>query len=736
MVLLVAGCFAIGWGYSGAEAGPIHASVLFPQETYLTSPGTTQPFLVSVIAADVNGDGLPDVIAASQLPGTIAWYKNLGNGDFSPRQVISTALGTPSGVYAADLNGDGLVDIACSAFLDNKVAWFENLGGTTPNFILHTISTVANLAQSIAAANINGEPGIDVLSTSANSDNKVAWYPNIPVGSFGARTVISTAANSPSSITLGDLDGNGILDLVVTSTNDNSIAWFKGAAPISGIPQFTRHVIAANQPRAVASAIADIDGDGWPDVLCATPFVGDATSGIGHRITWFRNRTHDAGATAPFFGSGQVITGFAPGAYAVASADLNSDGKPDAVAGLTSGARVTWYENLGGGNFGWNAGDPAANEKIISLIAIEAISVATADFNQDGTIDVVAGSNGSGEVVAYLNRGGQCALASVNTAPASIASGARDDVLRITAGNRGIAGDNNAQLFSVTLHLEKSAGVSMTTSEANALIENLQIFVDSNSSGAFESATDALVGSVGNLQLSAGRLTATLTPGNVGDVLIAPASTRNFFVVAEMTASALTQNPNSFRVTHIGQGIGRSVAKDASSGAILTLESAANADAPSSFVIATTSLSPIEAWRLSWFGMTANSGNAANGANPDGDASNNLMEFASGTNPIVSQSNAISINASVITPGSPTTVVTNTPGAVDFRAMFGRRSNYLAAGLGYTVEFSADLIAWVPSADPPTIVLDDGTLQAVTVPYPLFINGKKARFFHLVITGP
>ena len=693
-----------------------------------------QPYLEAVIVADLNGDGLPDVIAGSQNPAMVAWYRNTGGGTFASRQVISTALGAPSGLSAADLDGDGLVDIACSSLNDNTVAWFKNLGGAVPSFVFNLISTSTYRALSVATANINGEPGLDVLSTSANPDNKLAWHRNNPLGTLGPQNVISTAAASPSSITPGDLDGNGILDLVVTSGNDNTLAWFQGAPPVGGIPQYTRRVIATNQPRAAAAAIADLDGDGWPDVLCATPYVGDVASGVGNRVTWFRNTTHDAGATAPFFGAGQIVTGFAAGAISVAAADLNSDGKPDAVAASLSSYKVTWYENLGGGSFGWNPGSPAANERLISTIPIEARSVATADFNQDGTIDVVAGSNTAGSVVAYLNRGGQCALASVNTAPATIGQGVRDDVLRIAVSSRGVAGDNHARLDSLTLLLEKAAGVSMTSTEANALIENLHIYVDSNNSGALELGLDSLVGTVADLQLTAGRLVFPLAGAAAAHVQIAPGVTRNYFVAPQMTLNASTQNPGAFRITHVGQGAGRSVTKDAISGAVLTVEYAANPDAPSSMVSATVSI--LQTWRQTWFGTMANSGNAADTANQDGDGGINIVEFGFGTNPTVNQSNAISVNGPVITPGSPAVSLTNTPTGVDFRALYGRRTDYVAAGVGYTVEFSPDLIAWVASADIPAVLADNGTVQAVTVPYPLFINGQKARFFRVIVTGP
>ena len=79
-------------------------------------------------------------------------------------------------------------------------------------------------------------------------------------------------------------------------------------------------------------------------------------------------------------------------------------------------------------------------------------------------------------------------------------------------------------------------------------------------------------------------------------------------------------------------------------------------------------------------------------------------------------------------------------GGVDYRAIFGRRKDYVAAGLTYTVEFSAGLDAWVPSAETPTLLsgVTSGSIDAVSVPYPFFIitvNGvEKPTFFRITVT--
>ena len=141
-----------------------------------------------------------------------------------------------------------------------------------------------------------------------------------------------------------------------------------------------------------------------------------------------------------------------------------------------------------------------------------------------------------------------------------------------------------------------------------------------------------------------------------------------------------------------------------------------------------------QSWRQQHFGMADNSGNAADGADPDLDGIPNLLERAFGTSPATSQGNVITVNGQTIVPGSPTTKVSSSTYAVDYRALYGRRKDYAAAGLTYTPQFSADLTTWVSSTVAPAVVADDGVMQAVTVPFPLSINGRKPQYFRVAVT--
>ncbi|KAK3256864.1 hypothetical protein CYMTET_34025, partial [Cymbomonas tetramitiformis] len=73
---------------------------------------------------DVDGDGDLDVLSASWNDAKIAWYANDGSGGFGSQQVISTLADFARSVYAADMDGDGDVDVLSASDDDDKIAWY------------------------------------------------------------------------------------------------------------------------------------------------------------------------------------------------------------------------------------------------------------------------------------------------------------------------------------------------------------------------------------------------------------------------------------------------------------------------------------------------------------------------------------------------------------------------------------------------------------------------------------
>jgi len=755
---LIYATVALATGVLQLHGGAIRATVEFPVAASVvvtTTAPNTQLNLTSLVVADFNNDGRPDLAASSRASNRIAWYQNLGGGVFSvPGTVISTSLVDPASLFAADLDNDQLIDLACSSgFTGNhRVSWFRNIGGSPSE--LNSVFTDPDTTvggSGICVANVDGQGLPDLIATSfaifaPDTKSTIAWHRNNGNGTF-TRTVISTALKSPTSPKPADLDGDGVTDFVVSGSRFGTIEWFKGSLP-GGNPLFTRFPNRMDTSRDVAtgSAIGDIDGDGRQDVLCS------ATIAASSHLTWYKNETQVPGATDDFFGGRQIISGASAGAFSVAVADLNSDGKPDAVAATygSGGAavdKIAWFENLGASSFfNWNAGSPAANSRVISTALTGALIVATADFNQDGVIDVVSGSDTDGKIVVYINQGGQSALATTNTAPGALTEWRMDHMLRIVASNSGYGADNSAKLSSVALDLETSAGVSMTTAQANLLIDRIDVYSDTNGSNAFEVSADTLVGRADNLVLSGGLLTVPIVPTNPSDSQIAARATQNdprlsrtFFVVARAGGAGSAQVPNTFRMTHRSKGTGRTALNDATTGAALTVELLGNNIVNSALV--TVQPAPVPRtytdYSYIYFADTA-----VPGAGPtqdfDLDGTLNLSEFAFGLDPTVGPATTMVVTNGVLTQrGLPTVFVANTGTGVDFQARFCRRKDPLS-GLTYKVQFSADLVAWEESTPPPvpTVIADDGQIQAVSVPYPFFLSDfRKAQFFRVAVTS-
>jgi hypothetical protein len=107
--------------------------------------------------------------------------------------------------------------------------------------------------------------------------------------------------------------------------------------------------------------------------------------------------------------------------------------------------------------------------------------------------------------------------------------------------------------------------------------------------------------------------------------------------------------------------------------------------------------------------------------NNDGDTLNNLQEFAFGTQPTVSTGEIVYSGGTLTIPGAPKIVAA----AGTYSMVFGRRADYVAAGLTYTVQFSAGLDTWVDNDDgtnAPVQVATDGTINAMSVPFVDFIT--------------
>lgn len=332
----------------------------------------------NLTAADIDGDGDIDLVATSTDGNKIVWFENTdGQGNFSAPKVIESDMEYPLEIAVADLNGNGYLDLVAVSTFDNQVVWFENLDGLG-NF--GPQQTVASLygAQTVKAKDINGDGYIDII---AGGDNKVIWIENTDgLGNFGTPKIISNAIGTTESIEVGDIDGDGDMDVVVADYDLNTISWYENT---DGLGNFgAAQLIHDEVDAALSVVLKDLNNDGNLDV------ISDYQNGS---IAWFENDGQGD------FGSANVIGSNLGLIFKLFAADLTGDGNNDIIASEWVQHELVWFQNTGNGNFG--------NKNVISSAYQNPVGVIAADFNGDGKMDVAACFRGLDQIIWFENKG-------------------------------------------------------------------------------------------------------------------------------------------------------------------------------------------------------------------------------------------------------------------------------------------------------------------------------------------
>jgi PKD repeat protein len=332
----------------------------------------------AIQTADLDGDGDPDVLVASQgrgdVLGDLRWLRNDIPGGFGSVKIAMFLNGYPYfSVDAADLDGDGDLDVVSTGF---SLDWYENSDGLGTFSPAHLIDGIAGT--SVRVADLDGDTDNDVLLSSGH------WYENIDgQGSFGPAQLFTTTGGGPMLVT--DVDGDGDIDVVFGG--NGKIGWnenLDGRATFGPLQIITASL---NSPSGLHAA--DVDGDGDPDVLSG--------SNVDDKLVWYEN-TDGLGS----FGSEQVITTVTDSPRSVYAADLDGDGDADVLSASFSDNTVAWYENTDGlGSFG--------PQQVIPTGTLGDHLVRAADFDGDGDTDVLSSNFDlttfffSGDVQWYAN---------------------------------------------------------------------------------------------------------------------------------------------------------------------------------------------------------------------------------------------------------------------------------------------------------------------------------------------
>jgi VCBS repeat protein/FG-GAP repeat protein len=290
----------------------------------------------SIAIADVNGDGVPDLlVATTSYQGALSnpGFANviLGNksspGTFASGVQYSTTGFNPSSIAVADLAGSGSLDLVIANYGSGSVSVF--LHGATPGtFQAATNFVSGGSPNQVAIGDLNGDkkPDLALADLSPSGNVLVLFQDPANPGKFLAPLILPTG-NYTSAVAIGDLDGDGNNDIVAATYdvngNNGSVYVFLQSNTAPGTFLAPMVFPAGAQPQAVR--IADVNGDGAPDLVVANLGPGTDGTGVSGVSVLLQNKANPGHFLTP-------VTYATPGgAIDVAVGDLNGDQLPDLV---------------------------------------------------------------------------------------------------------------------------------------------------------------------------------------------------------------------------------------------------------------------------------------------------------------------------------------------------------------------------------------------------------------------
>ena len=335
----------------------------------------------SVVTADFNGDGIPDLAVLNELGHSITILLGKGDGTFQAAtntlQLSSQGSG-PLMAVVGDFNRDGNADLAVVMGNSSTIAVFLGHGdGTFAPAILN--SQAASVSYLLVVADFNGDGIEDLAVENSNSGSgSISILLGNGDGTFNASTVVVSGIISPADLVEADFNGDGIPDLAfVNGGVPSSVVVLLG----NGDGTFKTLPAVSTPGYLTYIAVGDFNQDGKPDIFA---FAANGTT----TLLGNGDGTFSAAASA------QPI--ISPTPQGIVVADFNGDGKPDIALLFQDVSTVYTLPGNGDGTFG-------AAVTIPLPAGAEPSAIVAGDWNGDGIPDLATANENLNSITSLTS---------------------------------------------------------------------------------------------------------------------------------------------------------------------------------------------------------------------------------------------------------------------------------------------------------------------------------------------
>lgn len=320
------------------------------------------PGVSEIILADIDGDGLEDILSTERSSGRVTWYPNLSTGSFDQQEVLLFLDEGLSGLAADDMDGDGFLDLIVSNDGDSSVTLYLNQGdGST--FIPILIDDELDEPYSPFLSDLDNDGDQDII-VAVGWDAQVYIYPSNGDGSFGARITLCEYCLFSKMVSAKDLNGDGLPEVLVYVGQNQQIVMYEN---LGGLAFGESEVIIGSFNGARDVEYFDYDEDGDLDVFASAIYdsrinyaenLGGLNFAPEAEVPFNINQAHDL----------EIF-------------DVDQDGDMDLLmtGGFSNSMLIIYMED---GEF--------IEKRKFATVYYNPTSLLSGDFNQDGKPDAIA----------------------------------------------------------------------------------------------------------------------------------------------------------------------------------------------------------------------------------------------------------------------------------------------------------------------------------------------------------